>query len=540
MIKKEIKKSKTKAVLRFLAAFALIILLLLFTCHVLIDLFENEIAGFIIKRIEKNSGGVYSIKYDIVNLNLFRRSIRLKNLSVTPDTDALDRDRQRKTVLKITLPALTVEGISIPDLVLDESISVGTVTAKGGDVVVIKTTHAGRKPPPIKPLKPMVIKKLDITKTSFKLLGKKEILGISRVSLLLSNLKIHLPYIRFDSGESVLEDSTVSFPGNFYKLKAKRLTFSKSKSMISMDSLELIPQYKKYRFARKRGYRTSRLSLKIHRITFKEIDFNEFFKRQRFLCKRLTVENPGLDIFRDKRVAKHPRPKIKKYPWQLLNELKFKLKIDNIKISNGTLAYSVRGEKTNKTGKIFFNGIRMTLENVTNFPEAVKGRFALTVTASARVMGRSTLNANVIIPVSNKKEPGAFTFSGTLGKMDMRAFNPMLESSAFLRIESGIVDRLHFSAKAGNNEAVGEMRLRYKNFRISMLKKSSEYKKRKILSFLANTIIHSFNPKPGKPLRIGRIFFKREKPLSFLNYTWKSLLSGIKSSIGLKKSKKQG
>lgn len=511
------------------------IILFLFTCHVLIDLFENEITGFIVKRIEKNSGGVYSIKYDIVNLNLFRRSIRFKNVSVTPGTGVIDS--RKKTVFKITLPAVTMEGISIPDLLLKRSITVGTVSVKGGDVRIFTRD---RKTPPkkIKPLKPILIKTLDIAGTSFKLLGQKEILGISRASMHFSNLEIHLPYIRFDSGESLLEDSTVSFPGNFYTLKAKRLNLSKSKSMVSIDSLELIPRYKKYRFSRKKGYRTNRVSLKIANITFNEIDFNEFFKRRRFLCKSAEVKNPGLELFRDKRVPIHPRPKMKKYPLRLLKELKFKLNIHRIKIANGTLDYTVRGEKAKKAGKIFFNGIRANLENVTNYPESLKSKIRLSLAVSAKVMGRSTLKANIIIPVNNKKEPAPFTFSGTLGRMDMRVFNPMLESNAFLRIESGIVDKLYFSANADHSEAVGEMKFAYRNLRISLLKKNIEHKERKILSFLANTIINSANPKPGKSLRVGRIYFKREKPLSFLNYIWKSLLSGIKSSIGLKKRKK--
>lgn len=538
---KEMKRSKTKAILRFLASFTLVIVLLLFTCHVLIDLFENEITDFIIKRIERNSGGVYSIKYDVINLNLFRRSIRLKNLSVIPDTDALHGDTQKKAVYKITMPTLTLEGISIFDLILKKSITVGTVSAKGGDVVIL-TTARNRKAPPkkTKSLKPFIIRHLDIAETSFKLLGKTEILGISRVSLLFSNLKIAAPFIHFDSGEAVLEDSTFSFPGNFYKLKAKRLNLSKSKAAVSIHDLELIPQYKRYRFSQKKGYRVNRISMEIDNLLFKKIDFNSFFKKQRLQCEQVTVEKPVLDIFRDRQVPKRSRFKKKKTPLQMLKDLKFRLKIDNIKISNGALDYTVRGDKTKRVGKIFFNRIRADLKNVTNFPELLKRKTNLSLKASARVMGRSTLKADLVIPVSVKREPGSFTFSGTLGKMDMRVFNPMLESNASLRIDSGVVDKLFFSATADKKEAVGEMKFLYKDLKISILKKSSEQKKRKILSFLANTFIHSFNPKPGKPLRVGRIYFKREKSVSFLNYIWKAILSGIKSSVGLKKSKKQG
>jgi hypothetical protein len=114
----------------------------------------------------------------------------------------------------------------------------------------------------------------------------------------------------------------------------------------------------------------------------------------------------------------------------------------------------------------------------------------------------------------------------------------MLENNFHVKFDSGIVHKLDFSAKADKNRSIGEMKLLYNNLKISIFEKEGEHKKKKIYSFLVNAVIRTHNPKPGKPLRVGKIFFKRERPISMLKYIWKSLISGGKSSIGLKRSKK--
>jgi len=298
----------------------------------------------------------------------------------------------------------------------------------------------------------------------------------------------------------------------------------------------LIPRYKKFQFSRKKGYRTSRHSLKIDKIIFKDINFKDFFENQRFYTRSLTVENPLFDSFRDKNMPKNPKRKRKKYPQELLRELKFKLRIDDIKVSGGRIVYTELPINGKKSGKIFFNDIQANLKNVTNYPGLLKKKISIKMTAAAKIMGKSIFRTKLTIPVNNKKN--LFMFSGSLEKTDLKIFNPMLLNNAHFRIDSGIVNQLNFSARADSSKAEGEMKLLYNNLKISIFKKEGEHTKRKIYSFLANVIIRKHNPKPGKSLRIGKIFYKREKPISMLKYIWKSLISGGQSSIGLKRSKK--
>lgn len=532
--RKENKKSIPKRIVRFLSVSILLIAFILLAVHIIVDLLEDEIFDYFVKRIEKKSGGQYSIKYGIVNLDFLGGSIHTKNLTVTPGKEGR---------LEITLPVLRIEGISLPGLVLSDSLHIDKLYMKKGEVVIFKTKNPDNKPKKkSKPLIPILIKNLAVEKTSLKIIepGKETpLLTIPEVSLLFSKLRITPKAITFKSGQSTLKGPAFDFPDGFYSLKAREVRFSKSKASLSIDSLELIPKYKRYQFSRKKGYRTDRFSLKADKIIFEKINFNDLFKDQRFHSGLLTVKNPQLDIFRDKRVPKSRRPKKKKFPQQLLRELKFKLKIDNIKISDGNIGYTERAPMSRRSGKLFFTGLQADLKNVTNYPGLLEKKTSAVVTAAAKVMGKGDLRVTITMPINNKRN--WFTFAGHLGKVDMRVFNSMLANSGIVRVDRGTVRSLDFSARADHNKAQGEVKFLYKNLKVSILKRKSEYKKKKrtLASFLANIIIHENNPKTGKTARVGKIFFKRETPVPFFGYLWKSLLTGIQSSVVLKGIKRR-
>ena len=339
--------------LRFLAITVVLIYLFLFTCHVLIDVFENQISGYAANRLEKQWNGLYSVKFDWVDLNLFRRSIRFKNLSVTPVMKSQGKSPglEKGTLVSLSFPSFTAEGLSIPDLLINNRIRFNRISGTRGKIKVIKKSSSGsRKSDKGKSILPIYIDNLEITKTSFEFhdLSKprakaEPLLSAAGAKLILSKLKIQWPIVSFDSGEAVIDKPVFAPRDGFYKLVAKKVNLSREKSTVSVDSLELIPQYDKYRFSRVKGYRTNQLSLKIDRVMLEKLDVNELLINRRLSCGLMTITKPSLDIFRDKHIPKHSIKKLKKFPRRLLSEMKLKLKIDRINIAKGLIARNGKG-----------------------------------------------------------------------------------------------------------------------------------------------------------------------------------------------------
>ena len=125
--------------------------------------------------------------------------------------------------------------------------------------------------------------------------------------------------------------------------------------------------------------------------------------------------------------------------------------------------------------------------------------------------------------------------------MDMRKINPMLENVAFTTIKSGFVKSMNFEASADSEFSTGKMEFRYNDFKIALINKKTgqvEGFDKGIVSFFANTfVVNTKNPHLGS-FREGSIFFKRNKNKSIINYWWKSIFTGIKTSIGAQNEKK--
>ena len=134
-----------------------------------------------------------------------------------------------------------------------------------------------------------------------------------------------------------------------------------------------------------------------------------------------------------------------------------------------------------------------------------------------------------------------FNIRGSLGEMDMTAVNPILENVAFVSIKSGTLKKFSFNFEADDNYAKGKLSFGYFKFKIFLINKKTgepEGLTEGLASWFANTfLINTRNPHLGR-FKQGDVFYRRDKRKSIVNYVWKSIFSGIKTSIGAQTQKK--
>jgi len=410
------------------------------------------------------------------------------------------------------IPSVTLEGISLVDLVFKKILAARRMALSVGPVSVI-VPDSGRPTGAI----------------------SSASAAVTGVNVSLAQGFPAASFVAFERGQATFMDPVYNTADGFYTFTARSVHISQAASSLEINGLEMVPRYKKGMFARKRGYRSTRLHLKTGRVLFNKVDFKDLFKNRRFHCGRLLIENPSLEIYRDKNVPKRRKPEIRKFPQQQLREAKFQLFLEHLGVTGGNLIYTERTQDKNRAGTVFFHDIRVDMTNVTNYPEKLEAGVPLELNASLAVIGKGLLTVSIKLPLADKRN--RFDFSGTLGPMNMKLFNTMLIPAANARIDRGRLDRLDFSASGNSWDIEGEMRFRYRNLKISLLKRTGSQKKRKFRSFLANMVIYESNPRRGK-LRVGKISYKKEMPMTIFTYMWKSLLTGLKSSLGLSKAKK--
>jgi hypothetical protein len=131
---------------------------------------------------------------------------------------------------------------------------------------------------------------------------------------------------------------------------------------------------------------------------------------------------------------------------------------------------------------------------------------------------------------------GAFNYSGTLGKFDGRILDKLVKPLALVHVKSADVERLNFNVNANNYGGRGHLEFYYKNLNVELLKKVEGRKTLQtqgLISKVANAfIINNDNPDSKGDFRPGPINLKREPTVSFFSFLYKSLLDGLKPSVG--------
>ena len=122
-----------------------------------------------------------------------------------------------------------------------------------------------------------------------------------------------------------------------------------------------------------------------------------------------------------------------------------------------------------------------------------------------------------------------------MGRANLALINPVLRALASAELKSGRLDTLTMRVVGREELAFGEIKMSYHNLKVLVLKKGG--RKRPLLSgiqnFFANTLIKNESNEKG-----SRIFIRRQKDRSAINYLVKITLNGITNTITGKKSKK--
>ncbi|KAF0201342.1 MAG: hypothetical protein FD170_2801 [Bacteroidetes bacterium] len=342
-----------------------------------------------------------------------------------------------------------------------------------------------------------------------------------------------------DTVNLVINKFAYNTSDGLYSIHVKQLSASYSDSTLMLDSCELIPNYSKIEFAGKAGKQTDRLNISAESLNFSSMDVKQFFERNWFIARTLNIDTLFISAFRDKN--DHRIPVLSKSVQQLLKGIPFYTIIDSINVNDAEIFYEEIAEGSSAPGKVSFNALDATITGFTSDSTLFSEYNVLQLNATCRFMNKGKLKAQYSFPLNTDKM--VFDCSGELVDMPLPEINLILEPGENISIKDGFVESMKFSFHANENASQGEMEMRYHHLKIELLnKKDGEAGLvQDVLSFLAHQfVIKEENPSPGKAVRITKISYPRDPTRFIFNYSWKSLLSGIKPTIGLpEKSKKR-
>ncbi len=516
--------------------------------HIYLNFFlEEKLQERGIKKINAATDNAYNIEVGDLDLHIFSRQLSISTIRMTK------KENSKTTDLHLTLDEFNISGINLTNLLFRNELTTQEVNIVNPKVYL----SANRKSSSSKKIEWRKLSE-SLSETALKVLdnifiSEFNIKGLSvnntrtdlspEPNLSISNCNVALSNISIDS-TSLTDDHIVpaesievtaqnvrwQTPTKLYDISAKQFQFSSSDSMLEVNSLSVLPKFEKGAFSKQVGHEIDRINLFVHQIKGVQINIDQANSGEGISAGLISIENADLDIYRDKRRSA-PATSNKPLPKEVIQEIPFPVSFDSIRISKSNIRYSERVQNADKAGYIEFANLSAGFSNFNNIESRWKTHTP-TLFAETMVMNKARLNVQFKFFMADNKNRQEI--KGTLQPMKMQPLNHILEPIAFVRIDRGKILGLDFDMNLSENHAGGTLTLQYKDLKVSLLddEGAGENFGDKAKSLLANTFKIKSENKGEKP-RVSQVDFKRIKDKSVFNYWWKSLLSGLKESIGL-------
>ena len=534
-----------------------ILLILLIAVQFLIGFFGDDYAANKLKeQVQQSSNNVYTVTFDDLDLNVLIGSASLTNLQINADSTTIgagdSSKRSPSTIFQGNIGEVEVDGLNIISTLWGKELSISSIT------ITEPKLSALRNPNPDTASSGQTFSTIDSTiyaaiSDRFKTLevdefaiknGRAQLTSATDTTASIEALDLNLQHIVIDSstaqsGRSFItkdlslqaQNFSIKLADSLNIIAFKKLAISSDDQNVTLDSLEVIPRYGKLEFARQHGQRIDRIDLTIPKLSMQKIDFSTLVDSSKFHAGYLELDQANFKDYLNRGIPGGP-PKPKTLPFIKFRELNHPIKIDSLKVKDSFISYSEYVGDTPRAGTITFEQLNATFHNISNYPKDIQEGVTTTLDAQTRVMGTGLLNAHFEFPMDT--ENGFHKVNGTLGSMNITDFNRILEHVAFVRADTGKLDKLEFDMTLNETESSGTLIMSYEALKISALDKQSIEQKglmENIKTFLANNVIVKKNNNPKDGMQAGEITFQRIEHKSIFNYWWKSLLSGIKDSI---------
>jgi len=509
-----------------------LILLLLFITVVLI---EPWIGRKIEAKLNEQSKD-YQIGIGTVHVSLLKSGLTLEDLTITSG-------KEQKSVgdLKGEISSISVKGIRFINILLKKKIEISDVTIFDSRITGRSPVTKTPGPPKISTLN-LQINHLFFNKINLSLrdhLSAKSYfikdgflnvydLKVAKQDTLSSSILNHFDF--------EAEELRMVSPDSMYTFIASKINASETTKILATDSFTVHPNWAGYDFTARSEFVSDRIEAVFSPVLVHNFSAAALIKSKSLVCTLIEIGNLNLNVFRDnRRKSRHlNNPVFQK----MIYNYPGAINIDSIALLKGTINYTEHARQANEAGKISFTDVNVKLYNISNDTINKREKAYLKLKANTLLMGKSKLSVQLKSEIFDLRN--TFSVIGTLSEMDARELNPILEKNSFISVKSGIIDAMNFNFTANNDKATGVMTLRYHDLDVAVINKRTEKTsaiKERLSSYMANIKILDSNPLPGEKVRTGIIDYERDPEKFLFNYSFKSILSGIKSSLVLEKKK---
>ena len=311
-------------------------------------------------------------------------------------------------------------------------------------------------------------------------------------------------------------------------LQADSLYLDSQTGRVTLGQIALLPRYPMEEFAAKSPGHTDWTKITTGKITLCGWNMQRLVHDSFLATDSIVLEGAQIASFKNRQIEQPKRAK--RLFYQSVQQFPIRFAVHRTRLKDINVEYSELLEKGDTPGKITFNGLNGLFTDLTNVPTA--GQTHYTLRASGKLMNRGRMEATFRLPVAGTDDH--FSVEGRLGTMSITDLNPMIEPLTKIKVISGEVESLNFRITGNARQSQTDLLFLYEDLKVRLLKeKDGEVRVRSFLTDLANGILLIKSNPGSRGERKAEATADRAVYRPQFNYLWRSIVAGLKKTIGL-------
>jgi hypothetical protein len=493
------------------------------------------------------SDSLYTCSIGDISVDLFSGNVKIEDLNISIDSTRYEKLKQEKKLpgvtFKLDLETGMIKGLKLYPLILSKKTIIHSIIADNADISLsrenvsrhLKPKHTPSEHQLWKIVQPYIagiyIERilLNDIKLSYKSVEKDKYIDFSYESCSASfrNIRIDSTGAQNSSRIFFTEELTVRAtgiryltPDSIYLLKADTFTYCSFLKTLRLQGLSVHPNYSPEEITKMNGMQIDVIDADLPEIRVNNFKVERIVTNNEVNMDTVLVQDGLIKIHRDRTAHFDTTSQIGKFPLELLASAPVNIRVPLVIIDDMEVHYLEKQKKSHLIGDAGFYHVSGTVTNITNRPEDFKENDDCRIELKGQFMKDAKLEVNVNFDLAS--EDGKFSVKVDLGFMDASTLNELVIPFANVRMNGLIVHEGHFYLTGNKFGTVGQVRMRYENLKMEILKidpGSGNIKTDAFISFMANMIAVRPNNPNGKNEVIAKnviIVRKYRQPFSHI------------------------
>jgi len=517
---------------KFLWALGIVILLGVLS----IFLVEKWLVKTLPARINAEENRAYDILFEKVDLQLFRGSIELQDISLRPLKDSMP------TTITGTMKSVRLGGLHMLSFIFGNVLDIGELRLDAPKFVLVRNDSISKKPADVSMafqgffrdivsrgvIHNFILRdgsgEFFTQSDSLRKFGSFDSFNISAVNLETDSVRLNyaIPF-KLESIQTRLKNLQINLD------QEQTFTLGEMNYDSKQDSFDFYDLSLKYddsnlAVAKRSDVQKDYIDIGLKHLKIEKINArSNIYGNWSIVAGLITIDSLNLHDLRNKNKLR-PIDEPEKTMFEGMVELiPFPLEVDTVRVVNSKITYSQISEGKAVPGSLNFEQIYALITHVVSLDSLQSDE--MLIHGEAVLNGFAPLRMDVTVPYTTDSAQEKFHLEASVDPFRLPSLNEVLGDLVSVNINSGTMEKLEIIMDATPQSSANFMKFHYRDLKLEL--RDEEEKKKKLMSMLSNILISNNNLPENRDYRTATFQTERNKYRGTFNLIWESLREGM-------------